>query len=265
MTTVGLSTSSVYPLGLEETFRYAKDAGYDGVEVMVSQNTDTRTPEKLNALADKYGMPVLSIHAPVLLLTHFVWGKDPEMKLWKSAELAQKTHASTVVVHPPFFWQNEYSENFLDIVEKISTETGVEIAVENMFPWKYKSKEVQAYSPTWEEITQKAAALTLDFSHAALAGLDSYEVVKTLGERVRHIHLCDGTGKIENVKDKIFDEHLTPGEGNQPVAETLQLLASRGWNGHVVVEVNTRKIRKADQRLKVLKESANFARQHLNL
>lgn len=263
MIKIGLSTSSVYPLGLEETFRYAKNAGYDGVEIMVSQNSDTRNPDALNALAEKYGMPVLSIHAPVLLLTHFVWGKDPEVKLWKSAELAQKTGASTVVVHPPFTWQNEYSKNFLSIVKRISESTGIEIAVENMFSWKYKAREVQAYSPTWDQITQEAEALTIDFSHAALSGLNSYDAVQALGDKIRHIHLCDGTGKVENEKDKIFDEHLIPGAGNQPVAETLQLLASRNWNGHVVAEVNTRKIRKAEERLRILAETAEFARKNL--
>lgn len=262
MIKIGLSTSSVYPLGLEEAFRLAKKVGYDGVEVMVTQNSSTRDTHSLIQLSKKYGMEILSIHAPVLLLTHFVWGKDPEHKLWKSAYLAKSVNAPTVVVHPPFNWQNGYSKNFLSIVETIQHETGVEIAVENMFPWKLKNREVAAYSPSWEIIEEQAKAITIDFSHAALTGENSLDMVKRIGERVRHIHLCDGTGPVTDEKDKIFDEHLLPGQGNQPVAETLQLLKKEGWGGSIVAEINTRKVRGETNRVKLLTDTLNFARIH---
>jgi sugar phosphate isomerase/epimerase len=189
-------------------------------------------------------------------------GRDPERKLWKSAYLAKSIGATTVVVHPPFSWQNNYSKNFLNIVADVEEETGIEVAVENMFPWKFKNREVAAYAPTWEQIESKARSIAIDFSHAALSGKNALEMVTNLEDRVRHIHLCDGTGPITAEKDKIFDEHLLPGQGNQPVAETLQLLKARNWSGSIVAEVNTRKAKTPHARTKLLADTLEFARLH---
>ncbi|MCU1482353.1 MAG: hypothetical protein JWQ19_3139 [Subtercola sp.] len=254
-----MSTSCVYPLGVEEGFRHAQLAGYDGVEVMVTRDEVTQSPEALLALSKKYSMPILSIHAPVLLLTHFVWGRDPQVKLEKSAELARAVGATAVVVHPPFRWQAEYADNFLRIVRETSAASGVEIAVENMFPWKVKGSSLKAYSPGWDPIEMDCDAVTLDFSHAALSGRDSLEMARALGPRLRHIHLCDGSGSLD--EGRVFDEHLLPGYGGQPVAEVLEYLSSSGWSGSIVAEVNTRKAKSEDERLALLTETLAFGRQ----
>ena len=170
-----MSTSCVYPLATEHAFRFARLAGYDGVEVMVTNDEVTQDAESLLALSARYELPILSIHAPVLLLTHFVWGRDPQVKLERSAELAAAVGATTVVVHPPFRWQSGYAENFLDIVRETAADTGVEIAVENMFPWKVGGRTLKAYSPGRDPRDMDCDAMTLDFSHAALSGLDSLD------------------------------------------------------------------------------------------
>lgn len=260
MMKIGMSTSCVYPLSAEDGFRFAQAAGYDGVEVMVTREAITQTAEGLDELTDRYEMPVLSIHAPVLLLTHFVWGRDPQIKLERSAELAAQVGASTVVVHPPFRWQSTYAERFLDIVRQTSTEYGVDIAVENMFPWKVRNSSMQAYAPGPDPRELDCDAITLDFSHAALSGHDALELTHAYGERLRHVHLCDGSAAADD--NRVFDEHLLPGEGRQPVAEVLRHLADREWDGHVVAEVNTRKAKTEAERLDLLVRTLDFAREH---
>ncbi|RFA16579.1 hypothetical protein B7R22_03665 [Subtercola boreus] len=259
MIRIGMSTSCVYPLGVEEGFRFASLAGYDGVEVMVTRDEVTQSPDTLLALSEKYGMPILSIHAPVLLLTHFVWGRDPKVKLEKSADLARAVGASAVVVHPPFRWQSGYAENFLRIVQETTETYGVEIAVENMFPWKVKGSSLAAYSPGWDPVVMDCAAVTLDFSHAALSGRDSLEMAEALGPRLRHVHLCDGSGSLD--EGRVFDEHLLPGYGGQPVQEVLAFLSANDWDGSVVAEVNTRKAKTEEERLRMLRETLAFGRQ----
>jgi sugar phosphate isomerase/epimerase len=260
MIRVGMSTTCVYPLAPEQAFRLAELAGYDGVEVMVSQEDATQQPGALLELSRRYTLPILSIHAPVLLLTHFVWGRDPRVKLARTAELAAAVGAETVVVHPPFRWQSGYALDFLGIVREISTEYDVEIAVENMFPWRAAGRNLKAYSPGWDPRIMDCDAVTLDFSHAALSGVDSLQFANDLGERLRHVHLCDGSGAIG--EGQVFDEHLLPGHGREPVAEVLQGLAARGWEGSVVAEVNTRKARSEPERLEFLREALEFARTH---
>jgi len=263
MIKIGMSTSCTFPKSVESSFQIAKAAGFDGMEVMVSTEQATRTPEALLGLARRYDLPVLAIHAPVLFFTQFVWGRDQRVKLEKSAELARDVGASTVVVHPPFRWQSGYAELFTDIVREISTATGVHIAVENMFPWRVSSRALQAYLPGIDPTEMDVDAITLDFSHAALANESSLELAKRAGSRLRHVHLCDGHATAEN--PKMFDEHLAPGEGSQPVAETLRFLADSDWQGHVVAEVKTSGAKSEEQRIRMLADTVEFARTHLRL
>ena len=261
MIRVGMSTSAVYPLSTENAFRLARMAGFDGVEVMVTKDEITQDARALLELSDRYELPILSIHAPVLLLTHFVWGRDPQVKLERSAELARSVGASTVVVHPPFRWQAQYARDFLRIVRETATTYSVEIAVENMFPWKVGGRNLKAYAPGSDPTSMDCDAMTLDFSHASLSGRDSLELAMAMGTRLRHVHLCDGSGSMDD--GRIFDEHLLPGRGGEPVAEVLEYLVGQGWDGSVVAEVNTRKARDEDARLELLKETLAFAQGHL--
>ena len=254
MIRVGMSTSCVFPLPLEEAFRLARLSGFDGVEIMVTNDKATQDAEKLRSLSHSYGIPILSIHAPVLLATQLVWGTDPKRKLEKSAELARAVGAATVVVHPPFRWQAAYSRDFERVVGELAARYEVEVAVENMFSWTVRGTQVRAYSPSPYPTDLAVDSMTLDFSHAALAGRDGLEFAHAMGSRLRHVHLCDGLGGT------LFDEHLIPGRGAQPVAEVLKLLSTTGWDGSIVAEVSTHRARNTDDRLAILGETLAFAR-----
>jgi len=258
MIRIGMSTTCVFPLSSEHAFRLARLAGFDGIEVMVTRDEGTQDAASLLDLSARYELPIISIHAPVLLLTHFVWGRDPRVKLERSAQLAKDVGASTVVVHPPFRWQAGYADEFLRIVREITETSGVDIAVENMFPWTWGGRSLRAYAPSWDTTAMDCDAVTLDFSHCALSGYDSLEMATALGDRLRHVHLCDGTGSIE--EGKVFDEHLVPGRGNEPVAEVLAMLTKAHWTGAIVAEINTRKAASEYERLALLRETLDFAR-----
>lgn len=254
MIRIGMSTSCVFPLPLEEAFRLARLAGFDGVEIMVTNDTATQDAGTLLSLSREHGLPILSIHAPVLLATQFVWGTGPARKLEKSAELARAVGAPTVVVHPPFRWQAAYSRRFESVVAELAERYEVEVAVENMFSWSFRGSNIRAYSPSPYPTELAVESMTLDFSHAALAGRDGLEFALAMGSRLRHIHLCDGLGGT------VFDEHLVPGHGSQPVAEVLDYLAKGKWDGSIVAEVHTHRARSTEDRLAMLAETLDFAR-----
>jgi sugar phosphate isomerase/epimerase len=258
MIRIGMSTSCVFPLPLDEAFRLASIAGFDGIEIMITNDRKTQDAATLRSLSRTYRMPILSVHAPVLLATQLVWGVRPRVKLERSAALARELGASTVVVHPPFLFQASYSRAFETTVETIGEEFGVEVAVENMFTWTIGGRDVRAYSPSPYPTDLNVSAMTLDFSHAALARRDGLEFALAMGSRLRHVHLCDGLGT------SLFDEHLVPGHGSQPVAEVLAYLARTRWNGSIVAEVHTHRARTTDARLAILTETLGFARSALS-
>jgi len=253
---VGLSTASVYPENCATAFELATRLGYDGVEVMVWTDPVTREAGALAALAAHHGTRVLSVHAPTLLVTQRVWGTDPWDKVDRSVDLALELGADTVVLHPPFRWQRDYARDFVDGVALREHDSGIRLAVENMYPWRGpRNRELEAYLPHWDPVPQPYDHVTIDLSHTATAGSDALAMVRGLGPRLAHLHLADGVGSPR-------DEHLVPGRGTQPCGEVLETLAGQGYAGHVVVEVTTRRAGAAQRELD-LAESLAFARLHL--
>lgn len=253
---VALSTASVYPHTCADAFGIAADLGYDGVEVMVWTDPVSQDAAALARLSEHYAVPVLAVHAPTLLVTQRVWGPQPWPKIEKACELAVRLGARTVVAHPPFRWQREYASGFVDGVARIGDRHDVVLAIENMYPWRARQREVLAYLPSWDPIPQAYRHVTLDLSHSATSGSSGLDQAKLLGDRLAHLHLADGSGSGK-------DEHLVPGRGSQPCGDVLGLLAQRDWHGTVVVEVNTRRARNRSEREFDLAESLAFARLHL--
>jgi sugar phosphate isomerase/epimerase len=258
MSKFGVSTSSFSPLTLEDCFRLARDAGAEGVEVMVTNDPSTYDPRVLDFLARRFDMPILSIHAPVLLLTQGVLGYDPAEKLVRSAQLAQMMGASTVVVHPPYRWQWRYARRFEHDVHEVAQDYGVTVAVENMFGWCASNFTFDAYAPTWNPSLLDVPSLTLDFSHAAMQDVSALTLARQWGDRLAHVHLCDGTSPKENFH--LFDEHLLPGRGTQPVADTLETIARNGFTGHIIAEVSTSSAGTEKARVDMVRSSLNYAR-----
>ncbi|MFC4554257.1 sugar phosphate isomerase/epimerase family protein [Georgenia faecalis] len=261
-TSVALSTSSCYPEGVASAFEQAARLGYDGVEVMVWREPATQDVDALRDLVQTHQVPVLSVHAPTLLLTQRVWGRQPWGKVDRSVEMAQALGAPVIVVHPPFRWQTRYARGFVDGVAARQRETDVKISIENMFPWKARAqddgravKERAAYLPHWNPVPLDYANVTLDLSHAGISGLDALAAARALGPRLAHVHLTDSTGSNR-------DEHLVPGRGTQPCAELLAELGPLGFTGSVAVEVTTRRLT-PQEREEALAGSLTFARQHL--
>ncbi|HVU91119.1 MAG TPA: sugar phosphate isomerase/epimerase [Jatrophihabitans sp.] len=255
---VGLSTASVYPEGTPVAFELAARLGYDGVEVMVWTDPVSQDPQALLRLSQHYGVPVLAVHAPCLVITQRVWTTDPWVKLQKARAAAELLGAQTVVVHPPFRWQRDYARNFRLGITRMAEQTDVRFAVENMFPLRVRGRVVSAYQPSWDVAAgaEPYPDYTLDLSHTAVAGSDALAMLSAMGDGLSHLHLADGTGLTK-------DEHLVPGRGTQPCAEVLQHLAARRYTGAVIVEINTRRALDRAERVADLAAALAFCREHL--
>lgn len=274
---VGLSTASVYPQKTESAFQFATELGYDGIELMVWAEALSQDSRAVRELIDKYDLPVQAVHAPCLLISQRIWGSDPIHRLDKAVEMARQVGATTVVVHPPFRWQRPYARGFAEQVARLEDATGIIVAVENMFPMRAdrlfgrKERSIErmsrrggqpgpgltAFAPGYDPTTEPHRHFTLDLSHTATAGMDALELADRMGAGLAHVHLADGRGAYD-------DEHLLPGHGDQPCAELCRRLASSGFAGQVVLEVNTQNARTRDERASMLAEALAFARQHLS-
>ncbi len=247
----------MFPEPTAAAFQMAASLGYDGLEVMVWTDAVSQDFGALRGLAEHYGLPVRSVHAPCLLVTQRVWSADPWERLRRSAELATALAAPTVVVHPPFTWQREYARTFEAGLRRLrSRYPSVSFAIENMYPVRMAGREFVPYAPGWDPTRAGYDAYTLDLSHCAAARGDSLAMAAAMGDKLAHVHLGDGTGEGR-------DEHLVPGRGSQPCVELLSSLAGRGFTGSVAVEVATRGAKSRDVREADLAEALAFARRYL--
>src|ERR1700732_4564655 len=104
-TPVVLSSSPVDPERTTDACETAARLGYDGLEVMVYTDPVSQSGEALARLVDYHQVPVLAVHAPGLLLTQLVWGREPWSKLVRAKDLAERLGAHVVGVPPPDGWQ----------------------------------------------------------------------------------------------------------------------------------------------------------------
>jgi sugar phosphate isomerase/epimerase len=253
---VALSTASVYPEPVAAGFELAAELGYDGVELMVWGDRVSQDVAAVGRLAERHGVPVVAVHAPCLAVTQRVWGADPIVRIRRSVAAAAQLGATTVVLHPPFRWQQRYAAQFADEVARAGEVAGVALAVENMFPVVRGRVRTVPYEPGFDPTDVGHRYYTLDLSHTATAGTDALALLERMGAGLHHVHLADGSGGPR-------DEHLVPGRGTQPCAEVLQRLADTGYSGAVVAEVSTRRCRTRYERAEMLARALLFARLHL--
>jgi sugar phosphate isomerase/epimerase len=123
-------------------------------------------------------------------------------------------------------------------------------------PGGSRDSRVSAFRPSIDPTEVGYRHYTLDLSHTAAAGMDPIALAGRMGAGLGHVHLADGTGIPK-------DEHLVPGRGRQPCAELLETLTRGGFDGQIVLEINTRHAVAPVQRAKDLAEALLFARLHL--
>ena len=238
-------------------FELAARLGYDGLELMVGTDPVSQEVEAVRRLVDHYGVPVLAIHSPCLLITQRVWTSDPWVKLERSRAAAEALGASTVVVHPPFRWQREYAQvvhrrGWPGWRRRRTWSSPSRTCTRGARPAGRRRRTPPA--GTRSARTTRTSRWTCRTPPSRAATRSRWRA--TLGDRLAHLHLADGSGSNR-------DEHLVPGRGTQPCTDVLELLAGNGFAGTVVLEVSTRRAANRADRESDLAEALAFARLNL--
>jgi sugar phosphate isomerase/epimerase len=229
------STAPFFRQPLREGFRHIARAGFDSVEVMVTQDPATQEPHLLSRAAHEFGLSVEAIHAPFLLVTRRVWGTDPTQKIYRAVHLAEEIGASLVVIHPPYRWQVRFRRWVEENLAEFSARTGVTVAVENMFPIRLRGERgLRFHANQGFEELEPFPFLVLDTSHAAVANLDIREVFRQYRDQIQHVHLSNNAGKG-------WDSHLPVyQDGVLPLAEFLDDVVRDGFVGNLSLELDLR-------------------------
>jgi sugar phosphate isomerase/epimerase len=231
---VACSTISVFSRPLDQAFALIAETGFDGVEIMVTNDPDTQDAARIRSLAEDHNLPVLAVHAPFLLMSRRVWGRDPVGKIERAVELALRVAAPVVVVHPPYRWQTAYRRWLDESSPAAAKAWGVRIAVENMFPLRVRGRSVARFHAQQSlEDLERFDAVTLDTSHLAVAGLDPVEAIGRIGDRLAHVHLSNNAGRG-------WDSHSPLDQGVLDLGRVLETLAARRYRGAISLEIDLR-------------------------
>jgi sugar phosphate isomerase/epimerase len=257
---IALSTASLKTYDVARTFELAKDTGFEGIEIEIGNRWDTRQPDYLNRLKERYGLPIVSLHSPF----------EPKVEGWptghtdrclRSIALAEEVGAKTVVVHPPsrvstvqivwpelrarpfritypYTWDKHHLHWLKNGLASVQAGTQVTIVIESMAyrraflgvwptPWLLNTPEDWAQFPHW----------VMDTTHLGSGGFDVLALYEQLKSQLAHVHLSNYNGHPHRLLD----------EGRLPLAELLHRLHKDGFGGAVVCEFNPQTLGASDE------------------
>ncbi len=277
MTTIALSTGSLYTYGIARVFDLAAEAGFDAIEVMVDHRWDSRQPAYLQRLSQATGLLIVAIHNPFVPYVPG-WPQRPLDRLRLSSALARELGATVVVTHLPLrikgakveffgfrtkplllpiFLPNprRYRHFLLEGLAQFEEAEGVRIGVENMPAKRFLGRRLDIHALNKPEILVQMPHLTLDTTHLATWDLDPLTVYEQWKDRVIHVHLSNFNGL----------EHRLLKDGHLPLGRFLQHLTVEGYRGAVSVELHPEVLQAEDEAhvRKHLMAAVRFCRKHL--
>lgn len=211
------STGPMFAQPLDWALAVLAEAGYDGAELMVTQDVGTQDPEQVAAAADREGVPISAVHGPFLLVTRRVFGTEPVAKARRSLELAGAVGADVMIVHPPYRWQRAFHRWLVDEADDEAARHGTRVGVENLYPVTIGQRPVRFHRYTTAEHLAPFHHVVLDTSHLGVAGEDLLGTYLALREQVGHLHVSDHRGGPR-------DSHAPLGHGRLPLGALLHQL-----------------------------------------
>ena len=246
--------------GDEEGIRIMARAGFDAIDYtfneMVNDECVWNTAQYVNyakhikALAADHGIFFNQAHAPFLFDWDGMWSGPGfqttiRPRVERSILCAALLEIPIIIVHPIHHiryrgnertlweWNMTYYTGLLDKAK----EYGVRIAMENM--WQVDPKRGCGDSDVFskpsefrdflDEIADPFAVACVDVGHAGLAGEDPADVILTLGDKVKALHIHDNRFKA--------DDHTLPYLGEIDWDTVTDALGKIGYAGDFTYEV----------------------------
>jgi sugar phosphate isomerase/epimerase len=240
------STGSLYTYGLDRCFELAGRAGFDGMEVVVDQRWDTRHASYLAGLVERFGLPILALHAPFDAFALPGWPDKAPDRIAATVKLAEEVGAKVVVHHLPLRWrigrfqrrgiriavplpgENDYMRWLQHDYQALQACTEVLLCIENLPAIRIRGRRLNMAA--WNNAAEMARFrhVTMDTTHLGTWGTDPLRYYEGASGRVRHVHLSNFDGR----------EHRRPEGGYLRLDRLLSRLVASGYDGAVTLELH---------------------------
>ena len=252
------STGPFWAFPLEEAFDAIATAGFTSVELMITRDPATQSPDVPARLAEERGLRIATVHGPFLVVTKGVWGADPLLKMRRGIDFCRAVGAGCYVVHPPHLWEKGYAHWLLTRSPGTARESGVTIAVETMYPRWVGRRQLRAYR--WSEPSEllvSSPRVVMDTSHLTVGRHDVLATYELLRPKLAHIHLSNNAGDGR-------DGHQELEKGVVPVDRLLEELLRTRYAGSIALELSVRGyLERREQLVRVLRRNREYVRERL--
>lgn len=241
-----LSTGTLYVYPLRLVLRWAREAGFHGVELVVNPEAIVRGARAVRRLAEEEGIEIVSVHPTIVPLPGW---RERSGGLEPTIRLAREVGAGVVVMHTPRIERLDDEEGvaYCQSIEEWQMRlagSSLRLAMENKTihaeaDWRYALSPLDrllAFADRYD------LGLVLDTTHAGTAGEDLLHARRILNGRLANVHLSDIGGQIPlgtlPFMRTELGQHRFPGSGDLALAELLADLARTGYAGPVTLEVH---------------------------
>jgi len=244
-----LSTASFRGYGLHKIFSFAKESGYDGINLDLNPlDFDTENAEYIASLSKEFKVPVVSITAYERKMGQKV--VDTIM------EMAKILDAKIVNFYPPHRLDKD-GEWFSSHLPKVKQRhKNIDITIINVEPKTFLFFIPEYKDATLQSIKKITGQTALHISNVdPESGVDLIKTFSILGNSIHNVYLSDKTGN---------KEELLPGKWDMPLESLLIKLHDGGYKGYFTLKVAPKELGVSSDTtvLKSLKEAKEYFSKH---
>ncbi|MBT5016371.1 sugar phosphate isomerase/epimerase [Candidatus Peregrinibacteria bacterium] len=244
---ITLSTESLKGYGLNRVFRFAKEAGFDGIDLaMENGHYDSLDVDYIKELSNALSLPIVAIQTPKA---------TSKTKVEEAIRMAKKLGTRIIVIQPPKLLDVKLAKWLRSEIPKIRQKENISIALENA-----SSKTMFGFIPEYAMASvgelKKFKHACLDTSRAAEKKEDVIRIYSALKKYLVHIHLSN----IYRNKP-----YAPPETGSLPLESLLSKLKADKFKGAISIRVKPKNyhVGNEDKMMESLKSSLKFCRKYL--
>lgn len=244
-----LSTGSLTPRGIGDSARIARQAGADGLEVLLNNHLLAVGPEAAMHAAAAHQIPIRSVHPPIRFINAHAPQQVHRDMLAAAAFARAIPGCRTLVMHAVggAGLHTEQGRAFFHTVGEVSDvlkKSGIRLAIENRGTVQPRPRLdfLDRLQNLYRVCEEWNLDITFDTSHAASFGVNIVSALDVVYPRVANIHLSDRHDEPPAVASGILNsltrDHQLPGQGALPLGMFMQRLRAKGYRGAVTLELS---------------------------
>ncbi len=224
-------------LSHSEIFSQLKNAGVDGVELLLPADASFDDLVEARNLLEKHNIKVFSVHQAL----RFITKTKPEevAELFTAADIFK---SKVVVLHMNTVGRQIFKKNYISTLKMLEKKHKIKIGFENRE--KFFASRLSTHG--WDEIRfpslmeKVGFKMTLDTCHLGQTGGDIINFFKKNKKRIVNIHLSDYRAHyLNNSLRPLRFKHLPLGHGDLPIKEFIKVLKTEKYQGLLTLEINS--------------------------